>query len=565
MKASLMPGPRAGTSDRSGRSVRGVSLPRPGGMAASRRLEIAPEGDPLEREADRVAELVMRMPAPDLSITPAGFRLNRACASCAAEQDETLPLWRAAADGGRAPRAAPPVVGEAIRTAGEPLGAAVRAFMESRFNRDFADVRIHRGATAEQSARTVNARAYTVGRDVVFASGQYAPGTTQGRLLLAHELAHVAQNRAALLSRQPAPPCASTFAPAKSFKALIDLVRAAEAKLAAAGVTSVDAQIKSLRSIYYGQTYSLDYKVEASKVRNLGFETYTHSLTSGPKDPTSILDCGLFAALQNSQDVSDGARTLDFGHLLIALDARESVLDRIPFPSGGTGTEVVTWLGDLGGGAGSLAVARATAPTANVSSRFTGTDYGAASNLEGDVAGFLVGTASGATSVTAPSIAAGNHVSDALQDYLSPGVPGTAWKTRARNFLTLYGGTFDPSGALTNAADLTTRFAGKIQTFACQYLISRAADGRITPSQLQAATDNVIPCAEEMAETFVATLSDCAVKGGSLKATRFPSPKPAKPGACKAITVASSAVKAAENLEKKAKSWWKGVHIPNPF
>ena len=77
--------------------------------------------------------------------------------------------------------------------AGQPIESATRAYMESRFGHDFRPVRIHTDARAAQSARAVDALAYTVGRDIVFGAGQYASNTDEGRRLLAHELAHVAQ------------------------------------------------------------------------------------------------------------------------------------------------------------------------------------------------------------------------------------------------------------------------------------------------------------------------------------------------------------------------------------
>lgn len=89
----------------------------------------------------------------------------------------------------------PPIVHEVLHSSGEPLDAGERAFLEPRFGHDFSRVRIHRDARAGESARAVNALAYTVGQDVVFGAGQYAPATMGGRKLLAHELAHVLQQR----------------------------------------------------------------------------------------------------------------------------------------------------------------------------------------------------------------------------------------------------------------------------------------------------------------------------------------------------------------------------------
>ena len=87
----------------------------------------------------------------------------------------------------------PPIVYEVLRSPGQPLDAVTRDFFASRLGHDFGHVRVHATSAAEESARAVNAIAYTVGTDVVFGAGQYAPGTTAGKKLLAHELAHVVQ------------------------------------------------------------------------------------------------------------------------------------------------------------------------------------------------------------------------------------------------------------------------------------------------------------------------------------------------------------------------------------
>ena len=105
---------------------------------------------------------------------------------------------------GAGPRAAPP-------PAGGPLDPPTRSFFEQRLGAGLGDVRVHAGATAAASARALGARAYAVGRDVVFGAGEYQPGTPSGARLLAHELAHVVQQRAgpAIARRQPvqAPAC----------------------------------------------------------------------------------------------------------------------------------------------------------------------------------------------------------------------------------------------------------------------------------------------------------------------------------------------------------------------
>jgi hypothetical protein len=87
----------------------------------------------------------------------------------------------------------PSEVHEVLRTPGQPLDGASRNFMEWRFQHDFSQIRIHSGQRAACSASAVNALAYTVGRDIVFGAGQYAPHTASGRQLLAHELVHTIQ------------------------------------------------------------------------------------------------------------------------------------------------------------------------------------------------------------------------------------------------------------------------------------------------------------------------------------------------------------------------------------
>ncbi len=81
----------------------------------------------------------------------------------------------------------------ALRSPGRPLDPSTRRFMEARFGHDFSRVRVHADGKAAVSAQAVNARAFTVGRDVVFGPGEYAPGSQEGQRLLAHELAHVVQ------------------------------------------------------------------------------------------------------------------------------------------------------------------------------------------------------------------------------------------------------------------------------------------------------------------------------------------------------------------------------------
>lgn len=116
---------------------------------------------------------------------------GRECEECNKKKEESL-LQRHA-DGLAAPAGAPPVVHEVLRTPGQPLSPATRAWAEPFFGRDLSGVRVHTDEKAADSAQSVNALAYTVGQDVVFGRSRYEPMTRVGQKLLAHELAHTVQ------------------------------------------------------------------------------------------------------------------------------------------------------------------------------------------------------------------------------------------------------------------------------------------------------------------------------------------------------------------------------------
>jgi hypothetical protein len=111
------------------------------------------------------------------------------CAECKEQEGK---LQRRAASTGESARV-PPIVHDVLRSPGRPLDHETRAYMEPRFGHDFSKVKIHTDTVAAQSARAVNAHAYTVGQDIVFGAGQHSPEMALGKRLLAHELTHVAQ------------------------------------------------------------------------------------------------------------------------------------------------------------------------------------------------------------------------------------------------------------------------------------------------------------------------------------------------------------------------------------
>ncbi len=233
--ANSLQRPFASNSDRERRQERSaerghVDLPSPlashtiipptrsGSQLLQAKLRIGAVNDPLEMEADHVAEKVMRMslPASPPSVSTATSRplqrkcaecseeeqesnssapanVNRKCAHCEAEE-ETLQTKRGNSSGNADASA---LVNEVLRSPGHPLAETDLAFFTPRFGFDFSHVRVHSDHAADDSARSVNALAYASGSNIAFATGQYRPGTDSGRLLIAHELAHVVQQTAA--------------------------------------------------------------------------------------------------------------------------------------------------------------------------------------------------------------------------------------------------------------------------------------------------------------------------------------------------------------------------------
>ncbi len=175
------------------------------------KLTVNKPGDEHEREADAVADQVMRMPAFVPSAGKQGdvpivqrmhfmpvSGVQRACTHCEQEkqkEEEKEGVQRKETGGGDAGgKTAPSVVSEVLSSGGgQPIEGGTRQFMESRFGHDFSQVRIHTDARAAESASAIRARAYTSGRNVVFGSGEYQPGGEGGKRLLAHELVHVEQ------------------------------------------------------------------------------------------------------------------------------------------------------------------------------------------------------------------------------------------------------------------------------------------------------------------------------------------------------------------------------------
>lgn len=150
--------------------------------ALQTKMRVSVPGDAFELEADQVAGRVMTMSSPkndqDANAQPAASGVQRRVSNGSSGLSE-----------------APDIVNEVLRSPGQPLDSATRAFFEPRFGHDFSRVRVHADAKATASARAVDALAYTVGEHIAFESAQFNPNSHSGRKLLAHELTHVLQQQ----------------------------------------------------------------------------------------------------------------------------------------------------------------------------------------------------------------------------------------------------------------------------------------------------------------------------------------------------------------------------------
>jgi len=174
------------------------------------KLKVGQAGDNFEKEADRVADEVMRMPEPWDQRTcsahgknemhqgkPRQTRFSRQTQRQVELEEQAKPI--------RTKQVGNPINDvdadieahiRSLRGSGQSLPESERNFFESRLGYDFSPVRVHTGDQAAEAAQNLKARAFTMGRDIVFGPGQYAPGTESGRCLLAHELTHTIQQRA---------------------------------------------------------------------------------------------------------------------------------------------------------------------------------------------------------------------------------------------------------------------------------------------------------------------------------------------------------------------------------
>jgi hypothetical protein len=215
--ALLRRGPQAAAvAARSGASAR-PSVPEPivapqvrarpyAGAVVQPSMKVGAVNDPAEQEADRIADTVMRIPESSSAsdgvvgrdsqqVARAPLAIQRKCTSCEAEEEGQTIARKPMATGG-VPTVTPQIRGgieHAQRLGGSGFSADSQSFFEPRFARSLSHVRLHSDATSAGLARQLGARAFTVGRDIFFGSGELQPQSARGRRLIAHELVHTLQ------------------------------------------------------------------------------------------------------------------------------------------------------------------------------------------------------------------------------------------------------------------------------------------------------------------------------------------------------------------------------------
>lgn len=215
------------TAPRSGSDFSRIRIAASDAGVIQTKLAVNTPGDEYENEAERVADHVMNVRDAGVAprrcggdVTP--LSIQRMCTSCSKEyatadqegevlnSDDVCPKCKRGTTvqakhlPGQVPRVSSEVESyiHRLNGLGRPLDLDTRSFFESRFGYDFSPVRVHHGGEAAIVSRSINARAFTIGNNLVFGEGEYAPESTSGRYLLAHELTHVIQQGGARRSLQ---------------------------------------------------------------------------------------------------------------------------------------------------------------------------------------------------------------------------------------------------------------------------------------------------------------------------------------------------------------------------
>ncbi len=334
-------------------------------MSIQRKLAIGDADDPLEQEADAVADNIMRMPEQHF--------IQRKCAHCEEEEQvQRKPLASSitpfiqtkGADGGTASNSVTNQI-NTTRGSGSSMDRPTQSFMESRFGTDFSNVKIHTGTDAVQMSRELNAQAFTVGNDIYFNSGKYNPSSDSGKHLLAHELTHTVQQEGGMaLAKTNLIQCDR-----------LDTVAAAEAAAGNTALqTALSRSIRALRPFSFS-TSSLEGTSRITVRQGEGIQITSNASITGSTAATGTYDINLIQDVLGS-DIDHTARTFTIGtpgsHTWNGLPAGNYYLRFSKTVSGVLAGDV--WI-DVLSGAGSLPVAGRAADSFETS---TGLAIGAA-------------------------------------------------------------------------------------------------------------------------------------------------------------------------------------------
>jgi hypothetical protein len=398
---------------------------RPGAVVQAK-LAVGRTDDPLEHEADRIAERVLRLPdRPPFS-------------------------------------GAPPPSGQAPARGGQPLDPASRAFFEPRFGTDFGAVRVHADTHAARSAALLGARAFTHGQDIFYGAGE-RPGVDA---LTAHELTHVVQQAAGgapdVVRRYGEDSTAAPVKPTvKTMQEFIDLVAKVEAANPGLGALQIAQMI--MRSKYHStawdwllpssantQGVAAGGKVTADDAATLASEFTVTLPQGGDSDPSHIV-AGIVAKAETQAPGAGGA------------GGWKGKLAQAP-PAGLTQVDIATWAGDPGSAAGEWMTAH---PLAN--GRDTMQDYMDEFSPESDMMGDVDGVAINATSTAAGFVFNPTApLSDNLHRFYFPAAANQGKNRRFHTFINVLGFTLQPDKVtLSSATELV--MDSRIHDFADWY------------------------------------------------------------------------------------------------
>jgi hypothetical protein len=339
----------------------------------------------------------------------------------------------------------PPIVHEVLRSSGQPLDPTTCAFMEPRFGHDFSQVRVHADSKAAESARAVNAQAYTMGHDIIFAKGFYSLGTSEQKILLAHELVHVVQQNKRFTSDrihrygEPIPKVANPTV--TTMRQFIDLVRRIE--LANPG---------------------LDALIIAEKIRKTKYHTTAwKKLLPSTESSTPVVAGGGITQADVTTLSGEFTVTLPQGgqsdpsHIVAALvAAAEKKAPGWPIsnvvPSSLTRLQIASWAGDIGSAAAEWMTAHPH-PSGGTTMQNYMDEFAPESDLIADIDGVAMTSKSASYGFAFDSA---EPLSNNLERFYYPTAPREGKNRRFHIFCSVEGLSLEADGITLSAASIKT-------------------------------------------------------------------------------------------------------------